>query len=61
MDFQLQQIHSCEIVSKGVSITRMGTGKNCSEHIHNNAVLISQLYLQDIPNCTPSLDNFYII
>ena len=32
MDFQLQYMHSCEIVGKGICITRMGTGENCSEY-----------------------------
>ena len=30
MNFQLQQVYFSEVVGKGVSITRMGTGRNYS-------------------------------
>ena len=33
MDFQLQKMYSCQVVGKGVCITRMGTGRNYSYNI----------------------------
>ena len=34
MDFQLQQMYSCEVLTKGVCITRVqGTGRNYSYNI----------------------------
>ena len=33
MDFQLQQMYSCEAVGKGVCIIRIGTGRNYSYNI----------------------------
>ena len=30
MSFQLQKMYSCEVVGKGVCITRMGAGRNYS-------------------------------
>ena len=32
MDFQLQQMHSCESVGEGVCITKTGTGRNCNTY-----------------------------
>ena len=54
MDFPSQYMYSCEVVRKGVCITRIGTSRNYSTYTSIQCLFRK---LQDTFNCTFGLAN----